>query len=152
MTIPFLINFSPTQLRGEPCQSIDDMIVISIQQRTESTDINYNIGSLDDINLPISIQNVTNNANLEISITENKNVFLINNQKFSVYNFTLGPGEINTVIITLNKEVLDSVSENFQDTLQITAKNITNGAIVTKNLATNTLTVSYLDNTFLIST
>lgn len=147
MTVPFLIDFTPHQFLGNICQSIEDMVFINIQQRVPSTGIEYNLGSLDDISLPISIQNVTNNADLEVTITETKTAFLIDNQPVVNFMIKLSAGETKNFIITLNKKYLDALSNNIDSILNIKIKNITNGATVTRNRQTNKLTVNFLDNT-----
>ena len=60
MTVPYLIDFIPFTYTGEKCQSIDDMIAVSLLQRTPISNISYNVGSTDDINISVGIKNITN--------------------------------------------------------------------------------------------
>lgn len=147
MTVPFLINFIPHKFSGDVCQSIEDMVSVSAQQRAPVTSIDYNIGSLDDISLPMAIKNITNNTSLEISVSDTRNAFLLNNAPLIGYTVTLGPGETNSFTVTLNKQTLDSVSNSFENILNVTIKNLTNGTVVTKNTTVSNLTVNFLDST-----
>ena len=152
MTVPYLIDFKPYVYTGEKCQSIDDMISVSLLQRVPISNISYDIGSSDDINLPVAIKNITNNTDLEITVSVNKNIFVIDNQENVESKTVILPaGLIERFIFTLNKNSLNQTVRAFNSNITITVKNITNGGIVTKNVSTSSFNVNFLDETIFVS-
>lgn len=152
MTVPYLIDFKPYVYTGEKCQSIDDMISVSLLQRVPISNISYDIGSSDDINLPVAIKNITNNIDLEITVSVNKNIFVIDNQENVESKTVILPaGLIERFVFTLNKNSLNQTVRTFNSNITITVKNITNGGIVTKNVSTSSFNVNFLDETIFVS-
>lgn len=152
MTVPYLIDFKPYVYTGEKCQSIDDMISVSLLQRVPISNISYDIGSSDDINLPVAIKNITNNAQLEITVSVDKNIFVIDNQENVESKTVILPaGLIERFVFTLNKNSLNQTVRTFNSNITITVKNITNGGIVTKNVSTSSFNVNFLDETIFVS-
>jgi hypothetical protein len=148
MTVPFLIEFVPYKLNGEACQSIDDMVAISLQQSVPVSTISYNIGSSDDINIPLTIQNITNNAELEIAVIFDSNIFIIDGVMTPL---TLLPGEVQPFVVRLNKSRIDQSLETLLTSIKFQIKNKLNGTTVTKNASTSILTVNSLTDTVDIS-
>lgn len=151
MTIPFLIDFKPPEYSGEKCQSIDDMISISLTQQFPVSYVSYDIGSSDDINLPVAIKNITNNTDIEVTITLDKNIFIIDNQlNVSNKNVKIGAGETIRFVISLNKESLDNLTTVTNSSINIVVKNITNGGMVTRNVPVSMLNTNVLEERLLI--
>lgn len=149
MTVPYLIDFVPYSFSGELCQSIEDMVSVSLQQRTPSN-INYDIGSIDDVNIPVSIKNITNNTKLEVTVTFNNNVFVADdNKNINKITVVLEPDQIRTVAFVLNKQSLDNLVRKFETNITISIKNITNGGVVTRNVSVSKLPTSFLEQTIL---
>lgn len=150
MTIPFLIDFQPYSFTGEQCQSIDDMVSISLVQQFPQSVINYEIGSTDDVNIPLSIKNLTNNTKLEVEILFNANVFIADdNPTINKITATLEPGQLRIVEWVLNTRSLDQAISKFNTNIVVTVKNIMNGTIVTRNVPVASLPTRYLDETIL---
>ena len=80
MTVPYLIEYTPYQPNGYVCQSIEDMVFVGLYQTVPISYISYAIGSVEDIELPLIIKNITNSAKLDIALELNSEVFLINNK------------------------------------------------------------------------
>lgn len=150
MTVPFLIDFKPYEFVGEQCQSIDDMISISLLQQLPVSFISYDIASSDDINLPIAIKNITNNTNIEVTITIDANIFIIDNQS-NVSNKTiqLGAGETGEFVISLNVDSLNNTIKIADSNINIVVKSITNGGIVTRNVPVMRLNTKVLEERLL---
>lgn len=150
MTIPFLIDFQPYSVTGEQCQSIDDMVSISLVQQFPQSVINYEIGSTDDVNIPLSIKNLTNNTKLEVEILFNVNVFIADdNPNINKITATLEPGQFRIVEWVLNTRSLDQAISKFNTNIAVTVKNIMNGTIVTRNVPVASLPIRYLNETIL---
>jgi hypothetical protein len=148
MTIPFLVDFKPYIFNGDECRSIDDMISISIQQTAPVSSITYNIGSTDDINIPLQIKNLTNNADLEVMVMFDKNIFVIDGADSMI---RLNPENVRTLIIRLNKPVLNQALEKLLATITFEIKNVLNGTVVTKNPTVTMLPINSLTETVDIS-
>ena len=144
MTVPFLIDFTPYRFNGDECRSIDDMISISIQQTVSVSSITYNIGSTDDINIPLQIKNLTNNADLEVVVMFDKNVFVIDGADSMI---RLKPENVRTLIIRLNRPVLNQSLEKLLATITFEIKNVLNGTVVTKSPIVTMLPISSLTET-----
>jgi hypothetical protein len=144
MTIPFLIDFTPYEFNDIECRSIDDMVSVSLQQTVPVSNITYNIGSTDNIRIPLQIKNITNNANLEIKFTFDKNIFIINGTDSSVI---LQPDEIREFNIEPNKTQLNESLRSLLTKITLEIKNILNGTVVTKDISAATLSVSNLAET-----
>jgi hypothetical protein len=144
MTIPFLIGFTPYEFNGDECRSIDDMVSISMQQATPSSTINYKIGSTDNINISLQIKNLTNNADLEIMVAYDRNIFIINDANLI---FTLKPGNVRAFVIKLNKPVLNRGLQSLLTTVTFEIKNVLNGTVVTKNRTVTVLPIRSLTET-----
>lgn len=149
MTIPYLVNFTPYTFSGELCQSIDDMVSVSVQQQFSFTDINYDIGSDDDVQLPILIKNITNNARLTVEIIADKNVFIINGNDALSNVITLAPNETKQLSVSLNKNRLNESVGLRQTNIKLVIKNITNGGIVTRDVGVSNLDIRYLTDRLL---
>lgn len=150
MTVPYLIDFVPYKFSGEVCQSIEDMVSISLVQQVPISTIDYNIGSPDDVNIPISIKNITNNAKLEVTILFYNNIFVADDNKdIKKITAILEPEQIRTVAFVLNKDSLDSAISRFETTVVVSVKNITNGGLVTRNFPVSKLPVKFLEQTIL---
>lgn len=148
MTIPFLIDFVPYKFVGQKCASIDDMVSVSVLQRVPVSNIAYDIGSTQNIELPISVKNITNNASLQVTFSMDANVFVINNETgASEKNILLAPGQSETVVVTLNTDRLDQTIRTLQSQITLTVRNISTGGLVTRNTPPATLAVSFLDET-----
>jgi hypothetical protein len=141
MTVPFLIDFTPYRFNGDECRSIDDMVSISIQQTVPVSSITYNIGSTDDINVPLQIKNLTNNADLEVMVMFDKNIFVIDGADSVI---RLKPETVRTLIIRLNKPVLNQALEKLLTTITFEIKNVLNGTVVTKNPTVTMLSINSL--------
>jgi hypothetical protein len=152
MTIPYLINFIPNKVEGVLCQSINDMVSVSLQQNVPISTINYNVGSFDDVLIPLSVKNITNNTNLEIEVLLDDTIFLLNASNFTGKKFRLIPGEIVTFTISLNKDVMDKTSIRENTDISIKIKNVTNNGIVTKNSSATMLNMDFLNETVTLST
>ena len=148
MTIPFLVDFKPYIFNGDECRSIDDMISISIQQTAPVSSITYNIGSTDDINIPLQIKNLTNNADLEVMVMFDKNIFVIDGADSMI---RLTPENVRTLIIRLNRPVLNQALEKLLATITFEIKNVLNGTVVTKNPTVTMLPINSLTETVDIS-
>jgi hypothetical protein len=148
MTIPFLVDFKPYRFNGDECRSIDDMISISIQQTAPVSSITYNIGSTDDINIPLQIKNLTNNADLEVMVMFDKNIFVIDGADSMI---RLTPENVRTLIIRLNRPVLNQALEKLLATITFEIKNVLNGTVVTKNPTVTMLPINSLTETVDIS-
>lgn len=148
MTVPFLIDYTPYRFNGEECRSIDDMVSISLQQVVPLSNITYNIGSTDNINISLQIKNLTNNADLEINILFDKNIFIIESVQLPII---LKPGNVTPLFIKLNKPQLDQSLEKLLTTITFEVKNLLNGTVVTKSPSVTTLTLSSLTETVDIS-
>jgi hypothetical protein len=148
MTVPFLIDFTPYRFNGDECRSIDDMVSISIQQTVPVSNITYNIGSTDDINIPLQIKNLTNNADLEVVVVFDKNIFVIDGADSPI---RLKPENVRTLIIRLNKPILNQALEKLLTTITFEIKNVLNGTVVTKNPTVTMLPINSLTETVDIS-
>jgi hypothetical protein len=144
MTVPFLVDFKPYRFNGDECRSIDDMISISIQQTVPISRITYNIGSTDDINIPLQIKNLTNNADLEVMVMFDKNIFVIDGADSMI---RLKPENVRTLVIRLNKPVLNQALEKLLTTITFEIKNVLNGTVVTKSPIVTMLPISSLTET-----
>jgi hypothetical protein len=144
MTVPFLVDFKPYRFNGDECRSIDDMISISIQQTVPVSSITYNIGSTDDINIPLQIKNLTNNADLEVMVMFDKNIFVIDGADSMI---RLKPENVRTLVIRLNKPVLNQALEKLLTTITFEIKNVLNGTVVTKSPIVTMLPISSLTET-----
>lgn len=138
MTIPYFLNYQPLASNGIECRSIDDMVSISALQVVPITKINYNIGSQERLVLPYQIKNLTNNAQLQISIKFDSNVFLINNRPEPI-SVILASGETRQFNISINANQLDRTVGNFKSLITVDVKNISNGTVVTRTIGTTTL-------------
>lgn len=148
MTVPFLIDFVPYRFNGEECRSIDDMVSISLQQVVPSSNITYRIGLPDNINISLQIKNLTNNADLEINILFDKNIFIIESVQLPLI---LKPGNVTPFFIKLNKPQLDQSIEKLLTTITFEIKNLLNGTVVTKSPAVTTLPINSLTETVELS-
>jgi hypothetical protein len=144
MTVPFLIDFTPYRFNGDECRSIDDMISISIQQTVSVSSITYNIGSTDDINITLQIKNLTNNADLEVVVMFDKNVFVIDGADSMI---RLKPENVRTLVIRLNKPALNQTIKKLLSTITFEIKNVLNGTVVTKNPTVTILPINSLTET-----
>jgi hypothetical protein len=120
------------------------MISISIQQTVSVSSITYNIGSTDDINIPLQIKNLTNNADLEVVVMFDKNVFVIDGADSMI---RLKPENVRTLIIRLNRPVLNQSLEKLLATITFEIKNVLNGTVVTKSPIVTMLPISSLTET-----
>jgi hypothetical protein len=141
MTVPFLIDFKPYKFNGDECRSIDDMVSISIQQTVPVSNITYNIGSTDDVNIPLQIKNLTNNADLEVMVMFDKNIFVIDGTDSLI---RLKPENVRTLVIRLNKPVLNQALKQLLTTITFEIKNVLNGTVVTKNPTVTMLPINSL--------
>jgi hypothetical protein len=138
------VDFKPYIFNGDECRSIDDMISISIQQTAPVSSITYNIGSTDDINIPLQIKNLTNNADLEVMVMFDKNIFVIDGADSMI---RLTPENVRTLIIRLNRPVLNQSLEKLLATITFEIKNVLNGTVVTKSPIVTMLPISSLTET-----
>lgn len=152
MTIPYLVNFIPDKVDGVLCQSINDMVSINLQQNVPLSTINYNIGSFDDVSIPLSVKNITNNAELEVELVFDGLIFLLNGEETAQTAFKLIPGEIVNVQLSLNKSSLDTASTKIETSVSVVIRNISNNGIVTKNSSVSLLNMDFLNDTVTLST
>lgn len=153
MTVPYLINYTAYEYEGDQCKSIDDMVSISLQQQVPISNIVYNIGSLDDVSIPLLIKNLTTNTNLEVTILFDKNVFAVDGQRnINKKTITLNNGQTQQFTISLNKNSLNESIRKLQSNITLTVKNITNGTIVTRNAPVQLLDINLLEDTVPTST
>lgn len=146
MTIPFLIDFTPYKFSGEICQSIDDMVSIGLQQKFNISTVDYDIGSNDDVNIPVSVKNITNNTRLEVTITFNKNMFVVDvDQNIDTITITLEPNQTRIFTFFLNKQMLDQTVGMFDTNISVKIRNLTNGGLITRNVSVTPLEVKFLD-------
>lgn len=150
MSIPFLIDFKSYTFSGDLCQSIDDMVSIGLQQKFSFSEVNYNLGSGDNITLPIAIKNITNNANLFVELSVDENVFVVNdNESLSSILLTLTPGQTSEIKISLNKRRLNETVGIIDSNIKLVIKNITNGTIVTRAVGVSKLDPRYITDRLL---
>jgi len=141
MTIPFLIDFTPYEFTDIECRSIEDMVSFSLQQTVPVSNIAYNIGSTGNIRILLQIKNVTNNTNLEIKFTFDKNIFIIDGTESRVI---LQPSEVRGFNMELNKTQLNESLRSLLTKITVEVKNILNGTVVTKDISATTLTINNL--------
>ncbi len=142
MSSPFLISFTPIQTDGFVCTSINDMVSIDLQQ-IDVSQIIYHVGTDDNINIPVSIKNITNNTLLNVKI-------IFSTQWFSmdVTNpFSIAPGETRTINFQLNKPNVDTLVNDTDASIQFEIENVANGSLITKNPTVSLLTNRLLQQT-----
>lgn len=147
MTIPYLIDYTPYIDELMVCKTIDDMVSIDLIQEVPSTQINYNIGSLEDITMTIAIKNITNNANVEAILTVDPNIFLVDTQIVPSKNKIIAPEETARFVIQLNKASLDNMKLTVDSNIELTVNSVLNGRLITKNVSVSKLTARYLPET-----
>lgn len=150
MTIPFLVSFVPfISPNQQICQSIDDMISINLMQTVAASNITYNIGTSEDVNIPLEIKNLTSNSSLEVGVDSDNKQFLIDGLVSSGQTFLLNPGQTKTYVITLNTSQLDTTVGSFLEKLRLTVKNISNGEVITKPLGVAGVSTRLLEETII---
>lgn len=143
MTIPFLLNFTPYNLNGIAASSINDMVSIDTEQLVEQSEILYELGTNKNINLPISIKNLTNNAQLQVTLQFDKTVLSASLPDV----FLLSPEETKTFNIRLNVDGLNNMSRNTDTEFDIVVENLSTGAVVTKSPNVTSLNKKLLTQT-----
>lgn len=147
MTIPYLIEQIPYTYQGTLCQSIDDMVSINLEQRTPVQEVQYNISSPDDVEILLSVKNITNNTSLELVINFDQSAFKIYHENLDgVHAIILPPNTTTTFAIKLNKTVLDSSVTDVLSTIELSVKNIAEGQITTKDITVTRLDPMFLDD------
>jgi hypothetical protein len=117
------------------------MVSFSLQQTVPVSNIAYNIGSTGNIRILLQIKNVTNNTNLEIKFTFDKNIFIIDGTESRVI---LQPSEVRGFNMELNKTQLNESLRSLLTKITVEVKNILNGTVVTKDISATTLTINNL--------
>jgi hypothetical protein len=143
MSSPFLISFTPIQTDGFVCASINDMVSIDLQQQIDVSEIMYRVGTDDNINIPVSIKNITNNTLLNV-----KAIFSTQWFSMDVANpFSIAPGETRTINFQLNKPNVDTLVNDTDASIQFEIENVANGSLITKNPTVSLLTNRLLQQT-----
>jgi uncharacterized protein YlaN (UPF0358 family) len=147
MTIPYLLQTIPPNFTGVECKSINDMVSVNLQQVAPTSTIPYRIGSSDNIRISLQLKNLTNNAQLEVEVVVDENIFLIDNSlSGSSKKILLDPEQTKGILLSLNKERLNSTVNSTTSTVAVKITNITNGTVVTKNTSVSSLTVAILND------
>lgn len=147
MTIPYLIEQTPYTYQGTVCQSIDDMVSINLQQRTPVQELQYNISSQDDVEILLSVKNITNNTSLELVINFEQSAFKIYRDNWNgVSAIILPPNTTTTFVIKLNKAILDSSVTDVLSNIELSVKNIVEGQVTTKDDSVSRLDLVFLDD------
>lgn len=136
MTIPFLIAYEPYEipLDSRVVYNINDMVRIS---STLPEKIDYEIGSIENLDGLITVQNLTTNAQLEITVIFNKDALIIDNLDVTTpMVFIIAPLDRRDLSVSLNKEVLDTSTkyDPIAATVNFTVRNLLNGTLVFTNV------------------
>jgi hypothetical protein len=136
--IPFLNSYDPFNTQGLILlEKIEDMI--SYDLVPNPIRIEYSIGPENPKDLfSISMRNLTENAVLEISISEEKNILTLfseENEEIKMSTkISLQPNETKTVSVFMTDSKLSSTLETkIFNKLTFSVENVPNGGIVTKN-------------------
>jgi hypothetical protein len=145
--IPYLEQYTPYKLSTTnqvEVVNIADMITYDLTPSFSPTQIQYKLGSTDLYIKTLNIKNITSNADIELKLTYSHLVFYLN---FGVDVPTrdtgidsrevtkiLKPMENVKIDILLNNSLMDlGFSREVFTDISITARNLVNGKLVTKN-------------------
>lgn len=131
-------NFTPFQLPPGTVlsENIDEMFSYDLQIPNERFEIDYIVGSDDTYPFELSLKNLTQNATLTVLVEYNKDIFVIRGEQF-----TLNPGQVQTVGVQLNTERLDVYSSRtvFDNEIKVSVTNVKNNSVIYKNTTENIL-------------
>lgn len=146
MTIPFLIDFKPYVPNGVLTESIDDMVSINLEQLVDRTDIVYELGYEKNIDISVTVKNITANTQLQITLNFNKTLL----ESSLPDRFFLLPEETKTLFITLTAEALSNLSTSTDVDFEIIVENVFTGEQVTKKPNVSLLNKTVLEKTISI--
>jgi hypothetical protein len=143
--IPFLNTYVPYQLDSNltEARSIRDMVSYEFAVPSTPRTINYYSGAETSYEVEMSMKNLTDNAEIEVSIKYNTDIFNITsatattvsiNQTISKITKRLRPTEIGTFKILSKNRTLNSLigKSPIQTELEVSMKNLANGLLVVK--------------------
>jgi hypothetical protein len=123
------------------------MVSIDLQQNVDTSNIDYPIGTTGNVNIPISIRNITSNATLRIKISFNEQLFFINTSN----SFELAAQETQTVTMQLKKPTLDVLNIDTETTVQFEVENISDNTLTVKDPNTLQFNVRLLEETISVT-
>jgi len=137
--IPFLINYTPPQIR-DLTENIQDMISYNILPLQTPLNIEYPIGS-SEVNqeaFRITFRNLTSNATLQVAQRQTRELLLFLENNILVdartIRITLAPAETKELTILFNNETLNSsVQRNTLENLQLVVTYAQTGRLITRN-------------------
>jgi hypothetical protein len=113
--------------------SIDDMVSYSVMPSVNGTTINQPFGTEKLYSFTFAIINLTKNVDLRVELSTDELLFEAVREKI----FTLSPGELREIDITINEDKFNSIGGEAQinETFRLKIENLDNGTYALKNLS-----------------
>lgn len=154
--ISFLTNYTPYSppTGTVVVENIKDMITFDLQPKTTPTILNYSIGTDKSYVNTITIKNITTNAKINIQLSFNNNIFIVDRTNVTVNNqntilVELRPNQTEQFEIKVKNSMLDQkMTYQLQQTqIKMNIQSIEINDVVLKNLSTSVFTTQVFPET-----
>jgi len=133
-----LLSFIPFTLPTNTilAENIDEMFSVNLEIPDPPFEIDYLIGDENVYKFNLSVKNLTENAQLNITIEYNPEIFVVDNP-----TTILNANQIATFNVTMNSERLDTINNKvtFEEDIKVVVSNVNNNTVVYKQINSTAL-------------
>jgi hypothetical protein len=124
--IELLTNYTPFSTSGEQLvENIDEMVSYTVIEPETPVNLQFTFGATNPLVATFAFKNLTNNADIEITLVYDTNVF--NSLNNSV---VIGPGDVARIPLNLRIDNMEVGVVNKALDITVLVRNVSNGSLV----------------------